>query len=60
MNERINNAVTRLKASIRELEMLDSSYWNASLGPSTINVLAEQIVNDSKTLQAHIKAYGKK
>lgn len=60
MNERIHNAVTRLKASICELEMLDNSYWKVSLGTSTINALAEQIVNDAKTLQAHIKAYGKK
>jgi|InofroStandDraft_1065614.scaffolds.fasta_scaffold66781_3 hypothetical protein len=60
MNERIQNAVTRLKASICELETLDTSYWNASLGTSTINALSEQIVNDAKTLQAHIKSYGKK
>lgn len=60
MNERIHNAVVRLKASICELETLDTSYWNASLGTSTINALAEQIVNDAKTLQVHIKAYGKK
>lgn len=60
MNERIQNAVTRLKASICELEMLGNSYWNASLGTSTINALSEQIVNDAKTLQAHIKAYGKR
>nr|DAU91918.1 MAG TPA: hypothetical protein [Caudoviricetes sp.] len=60
MNERIQNAVTRLKASICELEMLGNSYWNASLGTSTINALSEQIVNDAKTLQSHIKAYGKR
>lgn len=60
MNERIHNVVARLKASICELEKLDNSYWNVSLGTSTINALAEQIVNDAKTLQVHIKAYGKK
>lgn len=60
MNDRIQNAVTLLKASICELEMLGNSYWNASLSTSTINALSEQIVNDAKTLQAHIKAYLKR
>lgn len=57
MNERTAKALERLKESISELENLDNSYWNVSLGTSHLNAYAEQIVNDAKTLAAHIKAY---
>lgn len=59
MNKRIQAALARLKDSVHDFESLGSSYWNASLGTKEINALAEQIVNDAKTLQAHIKAFGK-
>lgn len=59
MNERIQNALYRLKESIAELERLDNSYWNVSLGTSHLDAYAEQIVNDAKTLAVHLKSYGK-
>lgn len=60
MNEQIKNAIIRLKQTISELERMDSSYWNASLGTSHLTAYAEQVVNDSKTLASHLKAFGKK
>lgn len=59
MNGQIQNALSRLKETIAEFERLDNSYWNVSLGTSHLNAYAEQIVNDAKTLAAHLKAYGK-
>ena len=60
MNEQIQKALSRLKETISELERLDNSYWNASLGTRHLNAYAEQVVNDSKTLAAHLKSYGNK
>lgn len=60
MNEQIAKALSRLKETINEIERLDRSYWNTSLGTSHLNAYAEQIVNDAKTLAAHLKSYGKK
>ncbi len=60
MNEQIRNAVERLKQTISELERLDNSYWNVSLGTSHLKAYAEQVVNDAKTLAFHLKTYGKK
>lgn len=60
MNEQIAKALSRLKETIGELERLDNSYWNISLGTSHLNAYAEQVVNDAKTLVAHLKSYGKK
>lgn len=60
MNEQIKNAIIRLKQTISELERMDSSYWNVSLGTSHLTAYAEQVVNDSKTLASHLKAFGKK
>lgn len=59
MNTQIKKALERLKESISELERLDSSYWNISLGTSHLTAYAEQIVNDAKTLAVHLKTYGK-
>lgn len=59
MNEQIQKSINRLKESIAELERLDKSYWNVSLGTSHLSAYAEQITNDAKTLAAHLKAYGK-
>ncbi len=60
MNEQIRNAVDRLKQTISELERMDNSYWNVSLGTSHLKAYAEQVVNDAKTLAFHLKTYGKK
>lgn len=60
MNDQIAKALERLKETISEIERLDNSYWNVSLGTSHLNAYAEQIVNDSKTVAVHLKAYGKK
>lgn len=60
MNTQIQNALSRLKESISELERLDNSYWNCSLSTSHLKAYAEQIVNDAKTLAAHLKSYGNK
>ncbi|MBD5248756.1 MAG: hypothetical protein HDS58_01560 [Barnesiella sp.] len=60
MNEQIKNAINRLKQTVSELERMDSSYWNVSLGTSHLTAYAEQVVNDAKTLASHLKAYGKK
>ncbi len=60
MNEQIRKSTDRLKESIAELERLDSSYWNKSLGTSHLNAYAEQVVNDAKTVAAHLKSFGKK
>lgn len=60
MNEQIQNALSRLKETISEIERLDNSYWNVSLGTSHLRAYAEQIVNDAKTLAAHLKSYGNK
>lgn len=59
MNEQIRKSIDRLKESIAELERLDSSYWNKSLGTSHLNAYAEQIVNDAKTVASHLKAFAK-
>lgn len=59
MNSQITKALERLKETLSELERLDSSYWNISLGTTHLSAYAEQIVNDAKTLAAHLKAYGK-
>lgn len=60
MNEHVANALARLKETIQDIEDMDNSYWNASLGTSQLNAYAEQVVNDAKTLAAHLKSYGKK
>lgn len=60
MNEQIKRAMDRLKETINEVESLDRSHWNASIGTSHLTAYAEQIVNDAKTVSAHLKAYGKK
>ncbi len=60
MNSPIANSIKRLKESINELENLGSSYWNVSLGTKHLEAYAEQIVNDAKTLAAHLKTFGKK
>jgi len=60
MNAEIKRAIDRLKETIGELERMDSSYWNVSLGTSHLTAYAEQLVNDAKTLAAHLKSYGKK
>lgn len=60
MNSQIAKALDRLKETLSELERLDSSYWNISLGTTHLCAYAEQIVNDAKTLAAHLKSYGKK
>ena len=59
MNKQIRKSLDRLKESLSELERLDSSYWNISIGTSHLSAYAEQIVNDAKTLAAHLKAFGK-
>lgn len=59
MNSQITKALERLKETLSELERLDFSYWNISLGTTHLSAYAEQIVNDAKTLAAHLKAYGK-
>lgn len=60
MNEQIRKAIDRLKETVGELERMDNSYWNVSLGTSHLTAYAEQVVNDAKTLASHLKAYGKK
>lgn len=60
MNEPIKKSIDRLKETIAELERMDNSYWNVSLGTSHLTAYAEQVVNDAKTLASHLKAYGKK
>lgn len=60
MNPQIQTSLQRLKDTISEIERLDSSYWNISLGTSHLNAHAELLVNDAKTTAAHLKAYGKK
>ncbi|WP_290375154.1 hypothetical protein [uncultured Duncaniella sp.] len=60
MNEQIKESIERLKETIRKIEALDMSYWNVSLGTSHLIAYADQIVNDAKTVSAHIKAFGKK
>lgn len=60
MNEQIRKALSRLKETISELERLDNSYWNVSLGTSHLIAYAEQVVNDAKTLAAHLKSYENK
>lgn len=60
MNEQIAKALSRLKETIGEIERLDKSYWNVSLGTSHLKNYAEQVVNDAKTLATHLKSYGKK
>lgn len=59
MNESIRKAIDRLKETINQLERMDQSYWNVKLGTSHLTAYAEQVINDSKTLAAHLKAYGK-
>ena len=58
MNEHVANALSRLKETVQDIEDLDNSYWNVSLGISHLNAYAEQVVNDAKTLAAHLKSYG--
>jgi len=60
MNKEIKIAIDRLKGTISELERMDSSYWNVSLGTSHLTAYAEQVINDAKTLAAHLKSFGKK
>jgi len=60
MNKEIKIAIDRLKGTISELERMDSSYWNVSLGTSHLTAYAEQVINDAKTLATHLKSYGKK
>lgn len=60
MNEQIKKAIDRLKETISELERMDRSYWNVSLGTSHLNAYADQVINDAKTLASHLKSYGKK
>ena len=60
MNEHVANALSRLKETIQDIEDMDNSYWNASLGTSHLRAYAEQIVNNAKTLAAHLKSYGNK
>lgn len=60
MNPQIKTSIKRLKDTINEIESLDGSYWNVSLGTSHLNAYAEQLINDAKTAAAHLKAYGKK
>lgn len=59
MNEQITTALNRLKETISTLENLDNSYWNRSLGTKHLEAYAEQLVNDAKTLAAHLKTFGK-
>lgn len=59
MNEQITTALNRLKETISTLENLDNFYWNRSLGTKHLEAYAEQLVNDAKTLAAHLKAFGK-
>lgn len=42
MNPQIQTSLQRLKDTISEIERLDSSYWNISLGTSHLNAYAEQ------------------
>lgn len=60
MNEQVRKAVERLKETISEIESLDRSHWNVSLGTSHLIAYAEQVVNDAKTVAAHLKSFGKK
>lgn len=60
MNEQILKAIERCKETIAEIENLDNSHWNVSLGVKHLEAYAEQIVNDAKTLAAHLKTYGKR
>lgn len=60
MDEQVAKALSRLKETIAEIENLDNSYRNVNLRTSHLNAYAEQVVNDAKTLAAHLKAYGKK
>lgn len=60
MNQQIINSIKRLKETINDVENLGQSYWNASLGTKHLDAYAEQLVNDAKTLAAHLKAFGKK
>lgn len=60
MNEQIKKAIDRLKETISEIEALDRSHWNVSLGTSHLTAFAEQLVNDAKSVSAHLKAFGKK
>ncbi len=59
MNQQIKNSIERLKQTISEIERLDGSFWNVSLGTSHLSAYAEQLVNDAKTAAVHLKAYGK-
>lgn len=59
MNEQITTALNRLKETISTLENLDNSYWNRALGTKHLEAYAEQLVNDAKTLAAHLKTFGK-
>lgn len=49
----------RLEETISKIKSLDSSYWNASLGTKQLHGYAEQLVNDAKTVAAHMKFFGK-
>lgn len=59
MNEQIKNSIERLKDTISTIENLEMSYWNRSLGVKHLEAFAEQVVNDAKTLAAHLKTFGK-
>lgn len=60
MNEQIKKSIDRLKETINEIERMDNSYWNVSLGTSHLTAYSDQVVNDAKTLASHLKAFGKK
>lgn len=60
MNDQIRNSIDRIKETLNEMESWDRSYWSARLGTSHLKAYAEQIVNDAKTLAAHLKAYGER
>ena len=55
MNEHVANALSRLKETIQDIEDMDNSYWNASLGTSHLRAYAEQIVNDLSFASTDLK-----
>lgn len=55
MNKRVAFALERLKEDIRELESLDASFWNKSLGVNHLKTLAKTIKNDADNLAESIR-----
>lgn len=55
MNKRVVFALERLKEDIRELESLDASFWNKSLGTKHLKTLAKTIKNDADNLAESIR-----